>query len=148
MQTKLSPGPIGDTIGYRLRVAQLAAYRQFEGRLARYGTAPRYLGLLGFIAHQPGQPQSRLAEAITLKRSSLVAIIDRLEADGLVERRPSPSDRRSKSVWLTRKGARVVRELTAKAEAQEDQLARGMTAADRATLVRLLDTLVDNLSGG
>ena len=143
----LSPGPLADTIGYRLRLAQIAAYRAFEGTLGRYGAAPRYLGLLCLIAHQPGQPQSRLAEAIALKRSSLVAIIDRLEEAGLVERRPSPADRRYKSVWLTAKGARVVRELTERARVQEERLGAGMSAADRANLVRLLELVTRNVSG-
>ena len=146
MHTKLSAGPIADTIGYRLRVAQLAAYRRFEGTLARYGAAPRYLGLLGLIAHQPGQPQSRLAEAITLKRSSLVAIIDRLGAEGLVERRPSPSDRRVNSVWLTERGKHVLRELMTRAEQEEVRLAAGLTEQERADLLRLLGRIVQNLS--
>src|ERR1700712_3123135 len=109
---RLTPGKLSNTIGYQLRLAQIAAYRGFEGSLAQHGIAPRYLGLLGIIEAHPGQPQSRLAEAIALKRSSLVPIIDRLESDGLVDRRPSPTDRRYKAVWLTTKGKRIVTELT------------------------------------
>lgn len=144
---RLSPGELGDFVGYRLRLAQVAAYRAFEGKLGRYGIAPRYLGLLALIRRNPGQPQSRLAEAIALSRSTLVPIIDRLEADGLVERRPSPSDRRCKSVWLTAKGRRVVADLTSKARAQEDRLSRGLTAEERGTLLRLLGRVVGNLEG-
>ena len=144
---RLSPGPIADTIGYRLRVAQIAAYRHFEGSLGRYGKAPRYLGLLGIIEANPGQPQSRLAEAIALKRSSLVPIIDQLEADGIVERRSSMADRRYKSVWLTPKGARVVTELRARAQLQEKRITRGMAEADCHTLLALLAHIADNLAG-
>ena len=142
----LGPGDIGDTVGFRLRVAQIAAYRNFEGRLGRYGIAPRYLGLLGIIETHPGQPQSRLAEAIALKRSSLVPIIDRLEADRLVERRSAPTDRRYKSVWLTAKGKRVVSELKARALAEEEKLTAGMRPTDRQTLLDLLSRLIDNLA--
>lgn len=142
----LSPGDIGDTVGFRLRVAQIAAYRNFEGRFSRYGIAPRYLGLLGIIETHPGQPQSRLAEAIALKRSSLVPIIDRLEADRLVERRSAPADRRYKSVWLTAKGKRVVSELKARALAEEEKLTAGMTPTDRQALLDLLSRLIGNLA--
>jgi DNA-binding MarR family transcriptional regulator len=143
--TALRPGELADFIGYRLRLAQIAAYREFEGSLARHGAAPRYLGLLAIIAHHPGQPQSRLAEAIALKRSSLVPIIDRLEGDGLVERRPSPNDRRYKSVWLTAKGWRTVADLTAKAKAHENRLTRGFTAGEREALLCLLGKVLLNL---
>ena len=145
---RLQPGPLADTVGYRLRLAQIAAYREFEGKLTRHGVAPRYLGLLGIIAEHPGQPQSRLAEAIALKRSSLVPIIDRLEAEGLIERRASPDDRRYKSVWLTPKGRRVVSELTAKARAQEDRLLEGFSERERKTLGALLGRVVENLNRG
>ncbi len=141
----LTPGPLSATIGFRLRLAQIAAYRRFEGSLTRYGIAPRYLGLLGIIETHPGQPQSRLAEAIALKRSSLVPIIDRLEADGLVERRSSATDRRYKSVWLTPKGSRVVKELMARADVQEERLTEGMTPAEREILATLLGHVVTNL---
>lgn len=148
MPSHLSPGPLGDTIGYRLRVAQIAAFRRFEATHGRYGSAPRYLGLLAIIRTQPGQPQSRLAEAVSLKRSSLVAIIDRLAGEGLVERRQSPSDRRVNSVWLTPAGDRVVAELVALAAREEAQLAAGLTADERATLLRLLGRVVENLGEG
>ena len=144
--TLLSPGALANTIGFRLRLAQIAAYRQFEGGLGRrLGVAGRYLGLLGIIEHHPGQPQSRLAEAISLKRSSLVPIIDRLEAEGLVERRPSQADGRLKSVWLTAKGGRIVNELTVRAQAQEERLGHGMNPAEREQLVRLLERVIENL---
>jgi DNA-binding MarR family transcriptional regulator len=143
---RLTPGKLTETIGFQLRLAQIAAYRRFEGSLGKYGIAPRYLGLLGIIETHPGQPQSRLAEAIALKRSSLVPIIDRLEADGLVERRPSADDRRYKSVWLTSKGKRVVVDLKAKAELQEERMSAGMTAAQRQTLLELLASVVRNLT--
>jgi DNA-binding MarR family transcriptional regulator len=143
----LTPGTLADTIGFRLRVAQIVAYRHFEAELSRrHGIAPRYLGLLGIIEAHPGQPQSRLAEAISLKRSSLVPIIDRLEQEGLVERRASPDDKRLKSVWLTQKGRRTVADLTARARAQEDRLAAGMSPEERQMLVRLLGQVIENLA--
>src|SRR4051812_11149519 len=86
---ELDLGALAGFVGYHLRVAQVAAYREFESRLTGLGMAPRFLGLLMLIEANPGAPQSRLAEAIHLDRSSLVPILDKLEADGLVERRAS-----------------------------------------------------------
>lgn len=145
MSSYLSAGTLGDTVAYRLRVAQIAAYRRFEATLGRYGTAPRYLGLLAIIATEPGQPQSRLAEAVSLKRSSLVAIIDRLVEEGVVERRPDASDRRVNAVWLTGHGQRVFDELAAAAAAEEARITDGMSGEDRAQLIRLLGRVIENL---
>lgn len=142
---KLVPGELEDTIGYQLRLAQLASYRSFEDALSRYGAAPRYLGLLAIIAQHPGQPQSRLAEAIKLSRSSLVAIIDRLEAEGLLRREASATDRRQNGVWLTKKGEKTVASLVEEARLHEEQLARGLNRAERDRLIRLLRRLNANL---
>ena len=121
----LTAGPVENSVAYKLRLAQIAAYRAFEERVSGYGVAPRYLGLLSIIGANPGQPQSRLAEAIALQRSSLVAILDRLEADGLLERRAADSDRRSKAVWLTQAGRALLNELSALASRHEERLCQG-----------------------
>ncbi len=143
--SRLSAGPLGATVAYRLRVAQIAAYRRFEAVLDQYGSAPRYLGLLAIIGTEPGQPQSRLAEAVSLQRSSLVAIIDRLAAEGLVERRHTPSDRRVNAVWLTENGHSIVAELVALAEQEEARLTAGLKGDERMELARLLDRVIENL---
>ena len=146
LPSHLSPGAIGETVGYRLRVAQIAAYRRFEARLDQYGSAARYLGLLAIIGNEPGQPQSRLAEAVALKRSSLVAIIDRLAEEELVERRTDPGDRRINAVWLTERGNRIVAELVVHAEQEEARITKGLTEAEHAHLIRLLGRVIENLA--
>jgi DNA-binding MarR family transcriptional regulator len=126
-------------------VAQIAAYRSFEARLDQYGSAARYLGLLATIGTEPGQPQSRLAEAVALKRSSLVAIIDRLAEEDLVERRTDAADRRVNAVWLTVRGQQVVAELVSRAAQEEARITAGLTEDEHADLVRLLGRVIENL---
>jgi MarR family transcriptional regulator, organic hydroperoxide resistance regulator len=57
----------------------------------------------------PGEPMtmSELAVALKCDNSNVTGIVDRLEAAGLVERRPSPHDRRVKTVVVTAHGARL-----------------------------------------
>ncbi|MWD26507.1 MarR family transcriptional regulator [Aquicoccus sp. SCR17] len=133
------------SVGYKLRLAQITAYRGFEERVTGYGSAPRYLGLLMIIDANPGQPQSRLAEAVAVRRSSLVAILDTLEREGVVERRPSETDRRSKAVALTAKGRGVLADLLEAADAHEAALTAGLTEEERATLLSALDRVIANM---
>tara|TARA_R110000737_G_scaffold349777_2_gene386848 strand:- start:818 stop:1306 length:489 start_codon:yes stop_codon:yes gene_type:complete len=141
----LIPGTLQDDIGFKLRLAQILAYRAFEDRVKGYGAAPRYLGLLAIIKASPGQPQSRLAEAVALQRSSLVTILDRLEKDGLLKRRGSDSDRRAKGVWLTKKGEAVTEELRAMAKESEERAISGLDAESRKALLTALDCIIGNL---
>lgn len=142
----LDAGAVEESIGYKLRLAQILAFRGFELELSGYGRAPRYLGLLSVIRSHPGQPQSRLAEAIALKRSSLVPILDLLTKEGLVERKPSEQDRRTNCIWLTRKGEQTVEKLIEEAERYDANMTRGMSDEEVKTTLKLLQKLIDNLS--
>ena len=143
---RLDAGRAEAGIGYKLRMAQILAFRAFEEQLTGFGRAPRYLGLLSVILEHPGQTQSRIAEAVALRRSSLVKILDQLEEDGLLTRKASPNDRRSNGVWLTEHGRKTVDTLLLKAEDEERRLVDGMSDEQVACLHSGLEQLIANLS--
>lgn len=145
-QLRLDAGEAEETLGYKLRLAQILAFRGFEQRLTDCGRAPRYLGLLSVIRAHPGQPQSRIAEAVALSRSSFVTILDQLSAEGLIERRPSDFDRRVNGIWLTPQGEELVARLMQEAQRYEAEMTRGMSAEEIASGLRVLQKLIDNLS--
>ncbi|MBR3369526.1 MAG: MarR family transcriptional regulator [Rhodobacteraceae bacterium] len=136
---------LASSINFRLRMAQILAYKSFEACTPDHGGAARYLGLLSIICANPGQPQHRVAEAVGLQRSSLVPILDRLEANGIVERRAVEGDRRSNAVWATPLGEEITAELTRKAQAVEDQTLAGFTEAEVTALLSGLDRVIANL---
>ena len=91
---------------------------------------------------QPGQPCSMrtLADAWKCDASNVTWLVDRLEEHGLAERRPHPSDRRVRTVALTRKGTRVRAQIESKlheAPATFDEL----TPEEVATLNKILRKL-------
>lgn len=141
----LAMGFLDDLLGYRIRLAQIAAFKDFEATTKGFGQAPRYFGLLCLIEANPGLPQGKLAEAVHLVRSSLVPIIDKLESEGLVERRSSNVDRRLKAVWLTAKGGKVLGRLRPLVLAHEGRLTKGFSGEEKALLVDLLGQIEVNL---
>lgn len=132
-------------IGFKVRMAQILAFRAFEDRLKIGGKSARYFGLLGFISENPGQLQTALATAVALRRSSLVSILDQLEKEGLVERRPVPTDRRANQVWLTEEGQAIVERLRKEGRAHEDQATKGMTQEEVEAVSKGLDKIIENL---
>lgn len=141
---QLSP-ELARSVNFRIRMAQILAFRHFEKERPGYGGAARFLGLLSIIRGNPGQPQYRLADAVGLQRSSVVPILDRMEAEGIVERRDVEGDRRSKAVHLTDKGEQVVRELIEPALEMEHAMLDGIDAAQRDQLIDGLDRIIENL---
>ena len=71
------------------------------------GLAPMQLHALRLIEPGEGMPMSSLAGMLFCDASNVTGIVDRLEARGLIERRPSPIDRRVKLLVLTAEGARL-----------------------------------------
>jgi DNA-binding MarR family transcriptional regulator len=72
-----------------------------------FGLAP--LQAIAIKHLEPGRAltMSELAQLLHCDNSNVTGIADRLEAAGLVERRPLPSDRRVKTLVLTERGAAV-----------------------------------------
>jgi DNA-binding MarR family transcriptional regulator len=71
------------------------------------GLAPMQLHALRLIEPGEGMPMSSLAGVLFCDASNVTGIVDRLEARGLIERRPSATDRRVKLLVLTAEGARL-----------------------------------------
>ncbi|MDG4861410.1 MarR family transcriptional regulator [Streptomyces sp. T-3] len=82
-------------------------YEQVAGKHELTGAQARMLGLLSL---EP-LPMRRIAQKLKCEPSNVTGIVDRLEARGLVERRPDPADRRVKLAAPTEEGMRTAREL-------------------------------------
>jgi DNA-binding MarR family transcriptional regulator len=92
---------------------------------------------------EPGRPvpMSRLADVLSCDASNVTGLVDRLEARGLLERRPSAADRRVKVLDLTPAGTRLRAEML-RHMAGEDLPLASLTPEERRALVRLLERLV------
>ena len=71
---------------------------------AATGVRPAQYSVLAVIERNPGLSQTRLADALGIKKTNLVAMIDDLERRGLARRMPTERDRRSYALFLTPKG--------------------------------------------
>jgi DNA-binding MarR family transcriptional regulator len=125
-------------LGYRLRVAQQAVFRDFARAIPE--ASPGRAGILLLIEANPGVTQSRLAQAVGLERSTLVGVLHVLEARALVERRRG-EDRRTNGLWLTRAGQALVASLKRRIRIHERRVAARLSASERAQLLALLEKL-------
>ena len=137
-QQSLKPGLLTSLLGYRLRVAQQAVFRDFAASVSE--VSPGRLGVLLLIEANPGVTQGRLARAVALERSTMVGVVDTLEARGLIERRRG-SDRRTNGLWLTRTGRALLGRLKRRIKVHEDRVATRLSAAERKALLALLEKL-------
>jgi DNA-binding MarR family transcriptional regulator len=101
-------------------------------------TLPRF-DLLAQLDRAPkGMTLGELSQRMMVTNGNVTGLVDRLVEQGLIDRRPSPKDRRAQIVSLTAEGRRSFR---AMARANGDWVAEmfaDLTADDIATLLRLL----------
>ena len=90
------------------------------------------------VANNEGLSQTRLARALGIDGSTMVAMIDRLEENGWLRRRRSEVDRRSHALHLTAAGNELLDRLTPLVEAHEAELAHDLSADEKKTLLALL----------
>ena len=137
-RSALELGVLPQLLGYRLRLAQQAVFRDYAASVGEL--SPGRAGMLILIEANPGVPQGRLAEAMRLERSTMVGVVDSLEERGLIERRRG-SDRRTNGLWLTRPGRLLAARLRRRIERHERDVAAGLSDAERAQLLNLLEKL-------
>ena len=125
-------------VGYHLRQAQIAMFNDFIKTMSEDQVTPGQFGVIVLIDANPGLTQSALARAVGIERSTMVAVIDNLESRGLVERRPSPVDRRSYALVLSAKGRDHLARLKPLVREHEDRIAAGLTLDERRLLIDLL----------
>jgi DNA-binding MarR family transcriptional regulator len=132
---------LAGSVGFLLSKLGTTSAMQFAATLEPLGIDPRHFGILRIVAMTEGQSQQRLAEALHVPPSGMVALIDDVEARGLVERRRNPKDRRAHALHLTPRGRKLYERALEIATAYEDHLCEGLSEREREALLALLRKL-------
>jgi DNA-binding MarR family transcriptional regulator len=123
----------------------------FDRRVRALGITRAQWLVLTRLHRHPGASQTELADMMEVERASAGRMIDRLEANGWVERRAERRDRRVKRVYLTPEAERVHRRIWRVAEATVEDALSDLSAQEGAQLMRLLGrvkkTLLEDVDG-
>lgn len=135
------------TVGNLLRRATQVATAIFMNEAREFELTPVQFAALTAIEQSPGVDVTRLSGAIAFDRSTLGAVVDRLETKGLVLRAPDPQDRRIKLLYLTPVGNSVLARTQSIAMKVHEQVLLPLSPHDRKELLRILTVLVESSSG-
>jgi MarR family transcriptional regulator, lower aerobic nicotinate degradation pathway regulator len=135
------PEPLASATGFLLSWNGRRTSEGFARVLEEVGLRPPIFGVLTLIDSRPGLTQKQLVEGSLIDASSMVAVLDELEASGLAERRPNESDRRKHAVYLTAKGKRTLAKAGELATAYAEDLLAPLDPDERETLRQLLRKL-------
>jgi DNA-binding MarR family transcriptional regulator len=132
---------IGKSLGFLLAKAYQRACLLFKEEFEAYEVTPQQFGLLGFLWQQDGITQAELSAKSHIDRTTMGGLIDRLEKEGIVERRNHPEDRRAYLIFLTPKGKALERELTPLALRTQEKIIAKLDPHEVETLKSLLEKI-------
>lgn len=140
METKFSPGP-GQLIQ---RIARMSN-RWLEPRLQKMDLAVAQVPVFGALKQRGPMSQRELAALLHVEQPTMAQLLNRMERDGLIVRKPDPKDGRRSLISMTPralKRSEAARNILM--EGRQISL-QGFTKAEVETLQQLLQRMVDNM---
>ena len=94
--------------------------------------------VLAHLSRHDGMMQTQLADVLEVGKASLGDVIEGLETAGWVDRRPDPSDKRAKRVYLTRPAQTLIKRMTKMEHEFDSQILTDLSPAERTDMMRNL----------
>jgi len=132
-------------VGFLFKDVSRLWVRYFEQQADQLGMTLTHAKVLVFLSRNEGTTQARLAELCDTDPMTLVRVLDRMEKDGWLERRPDPNDRRAYRLFLKPGSDPVLAEINRIADRARGEVLSGLSTEERTQLVDLLDRIQGNL---
>jgi MarR family transcriptional regulator, transcriptional regulator for hemolysin len=133
--------------GYLANHAARVFNRLVDAELRPHGLTLALIGPVLLLSWKGPMRQRDLVRHSAVRQPAMVALLAKLEAMALIERSPTPDDRRGAIVTLTAKGRAAAATGGAALEAANARALDGFAPADSGRLVSLLGRMIDNLEG-
>ena len=138
------PPELCQHLGFMLGKARQELADRLDRLTAPLGLTIRHFGLLLLTTRRGAMRQTDLADAVRLDRTTVMKMIDELEAAGLVKRGADPEDRRANAVKATAKGVQWLEKLKPSAEEIERDFLSPLSSTEQEALRGLLTRLVSH----
>lgn len=135
------------TLGFLLHDVARLLRRRFEQNARDLGLTRSQWQVLAHLAQNEGIHQGALAEILEIEPITLVRILDKLQAAGLVERRPHARDRRVWLLFLTAKARPVLAKMREIGAITRGEALQGVPEREREQLIETLSAMKSNLIG-
>lgn len=133
-------------IAIKLTVIARQLRQRFDQVVESDGLTRGKWGIIVAVARNPGATQRMIASMLEVTEVTAGQLIDRLCADGYLERRQHPKDRRAHCVYLTPAAQPLLGRLNEVAKVHEDETFAGLDDEELAQMDAILDKLANNLA--
>ena len=141
----LTPEELKRSFGFLMHDVSRLMRKSFDRRASAIGLTRSQWRVLAHLSRNEGVKQAGLAEILEIKPITLARLLDRLGANGWVERRPDPNDKRARRLFLTDKARPILVELREVALSVREEALSGFDAAEQDRLIDQLRAVKENL---
>ncbi|NKJ36401.1 MarR family transcriptional regulator [Rhizobium sp. SG570] len=118
--------------------------RALQQRATKLGFSPGQFPILLELWSEDGLTQKQLLERVDIEQATMANTLSRMERDGLVKRRPHPSDKRAQLIFLTDKAAAIQAEAIEAAMAADTDLLKDFRSFERELLLEYIRRILEN----
>ena len=133
------------SFGFLIKDLSRLYTRRFEERARPLGLTLSQCKVLVYLGRNEGISQSGLGELTEIEPMNLVRILDHMESEGWLERRPDPTDRRARRLFLRPQSASLIGEIWSISDALRGEVFKGIPLQQAKQLLTLLETLHRNV---
>ncbi|MFM9330904.1 MarR family winged helix-turn-helix transcriptional regulator [Paenibacillus mesotrionivorans] len=134
-----------ESLGFILNKTNTKLKNQLFQRFKEDDITPEQWSVLTCLWQQEGISPKELADLIYKDKPNTNRILEKLQAKGLILRKPHPIDRRAYQIYLTELGWAIKDKLIAKVTQLQDEVTAGMEQAQVEEMKRLLNQMYANL---
>ena len=134
-----------DTFGFLIHDVARLLRKNFNRRVQSFGLTQEQCRVILHLSRHEGIQQVDLAELLEIKPITLARLLDKLQENGLIERRVNPADRRAFRLHLTRDAHAVLEKILALGATTRADAYRKVSRADLEKMFSVLSRLKTNL---
>ena len=128
--------------GHLIRRLQQISLALFMDETKEFEITPVQYSAILAIDNHPGVDQTALCNIIAFDRSTIGDVVTRLERKKLIKRTPGANDRRTKLLYITPAGRKLIEDIEPAVQSTQKRILEPLTMNERTTLVRMLKKLV------
>lgn len=128
--------------GHLIRRLQQISLALFMDETKKFEITPVQYSAILAIDNHPGVDQTALCNIIAFDRSTIGDVVTRLERKKLIRRTPGANDRRTKLLYITPAGRKLIDDIEPAVQATQRRILEPLTTNERAVLMRMLKKLV------
>lgn len=135
-------------VSLRMTIIARLQRNNFDRKVAVLNVTRSQWAMIAIVARHPGSTQRTVAEYLQMSEASAGRLIDRLCADGLLERRDRRDDRRARAVFLTEQAGPLLEQLGKIATESEQRMFQGFSDEEIEQMRDFMDRIYENVGRG